>query len=302
MNTETATAPGQPTARELLEVFRVRGISDGTQVMGLVGSATAHSISHHLHNAAFAALSLDAVYLPLEVHDLAAFVTRMVRTGTRELEWNLRGLSITAPYKSDVIKYLDHIEPAAKEIGAVNTIVLNDGELHGYNTDAAGFIQPLIEKLGAVSGLRCAVIGSGGVARTVCWALKNKGALVTVFARSVERGRALADDFALEFELLNYRSMAGFDVLVNSTSVGTKGISEAETVFTADQLRGVGLAYDLVYNPRETRFLREAARAGCGTLGGLSMLLMQAKLQFCLWTNRECPEGVMEAAAEEFLV
>ena len=296
-----ATAPGQLSARELRELFRVDSITSVTEIVGLVGLPTGHSISPYLHNSSFAASGIDAVYLPFEVSDLKAFVTRMVKPHTRELEWNLRGLSITAPHKSAIMQYLDYIDPAASEIGAVNTIVINDGDLYGYNTDAEGFIKPLLERLDSVTGLRCAVIGAGGAARTACWALKRQGASVSVFGRSAARARALADEFGCDYQLLSDKPLTGFDLVINATPLGTRGIAESQSVATSDQLRGVGLAYDLVYNPRETKFLKEAEKAGCNTLGGLAMLVAQAKQQFHLWANRQTPEGIMEEAAERAL-
>jgi len=302
MEAASATAPGQLTARELREVYRLHSITEATEIVGLVGKPTEHSMSPQLHNAAFAASQIDAVYLPFEVSDVAAFISRMVNPRTKEFEWNLRGLSVTAPHKSAVIRYLDHIDPAAEQIGAVNTIVLKDGWLHGYNTDAEGFIKPLLDRVGSVSRFRCAVIGSGGAARTACWALKKRNAGVTVLARNSKHAEALAGEFGVEWKVLAEGPLTGFDLVVNATPVGTRGSAENESVASADQLRGVGLVYDLVYNPRETRLVSEAMKAGCDTLGGLEMLVAQAKIQFRLWTGLEVPNRVMEEAAKRALV
>ena len=169
---EGATAPGQITARDLKEIYRLDKIDRQTQIFGLIGSPISHSLSPHMHNAAFASAGMNAVYIPFEVNDVKTFIRRMVHPRTRELSWNMRGLSVTAPHKFAVMDQLDWIEPAAQEIGAVNTIVVEDDALHGYNTDAPGFVAPLVEKLGDLSEARCAVIGSGGVANAAFWALQ----------------------------------------------------------------------------------------------------------------------------------
>jgi shikimate dehydrogenase/3-dehydroquinate dehydratase type I len=294
---ERGTAPGQPTARELREVYRINEINRDTMITGLVGLPVGHSLSPHIHNAAFAALQMNAVYMPLEVHDVSAFMRRMVHTRTRELDWNLRGLSVTAPHKAAVMEYLDWTEQAAREIGAVNTVVVEDAALHGYNTDAIAVLQPVIEKLGSLSGARCGIIGAGGAASAVLWSLRNVGANATLFARHEEAGQALANKFGARFERLEDAQWQGFDLVINATPLGTRGPLESFTVATAVQLRGARLAYDLVYNPGETQFMREARAAGCDAIGGLSMLVLQAAEQFRLWTRCEPPLAVMREAA-----
>src|SRR5918997_2403687 len=127
--------------------------------MGLIGSPVAHSVSPHMHNAAFEALDLNAVYIPFEVRDANSFLQRMAHPRSREINWNLRGLSVTAPHKSAVLEHLDWIDPLAREIGAINTIVIRDDELHGSNTDASSLIAPLLDKTGSLHDLRVALIG-----------------------------------------------------------------------------------------------------------------------------------------------
>lgn len=263
---ESATAPGQVNARQLRSIYRVDEINAETMICGLVGLPVLHSVSPHMHNAAFAAEGVNGVYLPLEVSDLGGFVTRMVHPKTRELEWNLRGLSVTAPHKSNVMKYLDWVEPKAREIGAINTVVIEKGLLHGYNTDVYGFIEPLRERLGSLAGLRAAVIGAGGAARAAVWSLRSDRAEVTIFARDPAKGEPLAG-----------ASFAGYDVVINATPACPAG---------AEQLAGAGLVYDLIYNPLETEFLKQARTVGCETLGGLPMLAAQARRQFELWTGK----------------
>jgi 3-dehydroquinate dehydratase/shikimate dehydrogenase len=301
LDEERATAPGQITAAELRDLYRVHSITERTTITGLVGSPVSHSLSPHIHNAAFAARSFDAVYVPFETRDARAFARRMAHPRTRELAWNLRGFSVTAPHKSAIIGELDFVEPSAREIGAVNTVVCEDDELRGYNTDAAAALAPL-EGLIDLEGARVAVVGAGGAARAVLWGLRESGARASVFARDTARAREVAARFGAPARSLEAARFDGFDLVVNATPLGTRGAREGETAATAEQLRGARLAYDLVYNPAETRFLREARAAGCAAVvGGLPMLVAQAAAQFELWTGEAAPVGVMRSAAERRL-
>jgi 3-dehydroquinate dehydratase/shikimate dehydrogenase len=291
----SATAPGQVNARQLRSVYRIDEIDDQTMICGLIGMPVMHSVSPHMHNAAFAAEGVNGVYLPLEVRDVEPFIRRMVHPATRELAWNLRGLSVTAPHKLSVMELLDSIEPDAREIGAVNTIVVNDDGLHGYNTDVHGLMEPLRERVGPLSGLSVAVIGAGGAARAAVWALKREHAKVRLFARTRPNVEALAHEFDLGFEPVQSASFKNYDVVINTTPVGS-GQLVGWTIAVADQLAGAKLVYDLIYNPIETEFLKQARDAGCETLGGLEMLVAQARLQFELWTGKTPSARLMHDA------
>jgi 3-dehydroquinate dehydratase/shikimate dehydrogenase len=301
LDEESATAPGQITATELRELYRIDKIDRYTWICGLVGHPISHSVSPHMHNAAFATSGTRAVYIPFEVCDVGSFLSRMVRPRTRELDWDLRGLSVTAPHKSAVMDHLDWIDPGARDIGAVNTIVIDGDALHGYNTDVSAMLQPVIEKLGPLRDARCAVIGAGGAARAALWGLRREGASITLVARNEEKARSLAERFAANCEDLSGALFEGFDLIVNATPLGTSGLLEKETPAVSGQLRGARLAYDLVYNPIDTKFLREAREAGCETLGGVEMLVLQAAKQFELWTGIEAPVRVMRDAAKSAL-
>jgi shikimate dehydrogenase len=173
--------------------------------------------------------------------------------------------------------------------------------LRGHNTDAVAALAPL-SGLIDLPGARAAVIGAGGAARAVLWALRRAGASSTVFARDPARAREVAQTFGARSQNLSGARFDSFDLVVNATPLGTRGAREAETAATAGQLRGARVAYDLVYNPAETRFMREARAAGCAVvIGGLPMLVAQAAAQFELWTGERAPLEVMRRAAERRL-
>lgn len=284
-----ATAPGQLNARKLRSLYNIDAINDETLICGVVGRPAMHSVSPHIHNAAFAHAGVNGVYLPFEVGDVRSFLKRMVHPLTRELNWNLRGLSITAPHKQTVMECLNWIEPVAKEIGAVNTIVVEEDRLIGYNTDARGFMEPLLKRTPSLKGSQIAMIGAGGAARAAVWALHREGAKVTLFVRDVSRAGRFFD---VPCRPLSSASFGEFDLVVNATPFGSGELID-ESPATAAQLSGARWVYDLVYSPIETRLLREAAEAGCETLGGLEMLVAQARLQFELWTGTTPSQSIM---------
>ncbi|HBB87783.1 MAG TPA: shikimate dehydrogenase [Blastocatellia bacterium] len=294
---ERATAAGQLSIEELTNVYRVEKLTHETTITGLVGRPVAHSISPQIHNAAFARSGTNAVYIPFEVRDLKAFFRQMVHPRTREMDWRLRGLSITAPHKRDVLAELDWVEPSAREIGAVNTVVVEDDRLCGYNTDASAFISRLKNRFGSLQNARVAIIGAGGAASAALYMLNQENAQVTVFARNSRKAKQLADRWSTHYSELRDAAFAEFDVVINATPLGTKGLGEFETPAIAQQLRGARLAYDLVYNPQVTQFLREAQAADCETLAGLPMLLAQAAQQFELWTGEAANIEAMQTAA-----
>ena len=283
LDDDRATAPGQATARKLRSLYHVNKIDNDTMICGLVGMPVMHSVSPGFHNAAFESERINGVYLPFEVADVRQFFRRMVHPRSRELSWNLRGLSITAPHKQTVMGCLDWIDPKAEEIGAVNTVVVDGDRLLGYNTDAAGFIEPLLVRFGSLRDATAAVIGAGGAARAAVYALREQNAVVTLFARDAAKAQRLFDVPCVS---LAGASFAGYDFVINATPLGS-GAHIDQTPAGREQLNGVRCVYDLIYNPKETRLLREAVAAGCETLGGLEMLIAQAKLQFELWTGKK---------------
>ncbi len=292
LDAEKATAPGQVTAKDLHEIYRAKELNEETEVFGILGSNTSVSMSPYIHNTAFKFHELNSVFLPLQVHNLDEFITRMVKLETREIDVNFKGFAVTIPHKQSIIKHLDYLDETAEKIGAVNTVKIIDGKFHGFNTDAHGFIEPLKNIYGDLKGARVALLGAGGSARACLYALQKNGAKVTIFARDVEKSKALSDEFGVEikeFPISTDKIGSTYDIIINSTPLGMRGKAEGQTPLTADQLKGAKLAYDLVYIPQETQFLKEAKLANVQTIGGLEMLLSQAVEQQRIWTNLQTP-------------
>jgi 3-dehydroquinate dehydratase/shikimate dehydrogenase len=296
---ENIVAPGQVSARDLDELYRVKHLNRETEIYGIVGGSTEHSISPYLQNAGFAEAGLDAVYVPFEVSNLGAFVKRMVRPATREIDWNIRGFSVTNPHKESIIKYLDFVDPTAKEIGAVNTVQVVENQLVGFNTDADGFIEPLLASYGDLKGVSVAVFGAGGAARACLWALLRDGAKPAVFARDTSKAAPLAEEFECQlFGLDAWQEHSDrFSIAVNTTPLGTIGANENKSILAAGQIKNLQMIYDLVYNPIETRFLREAKRVKVSAIGGFAMLTSQGAKQFEIWTGTSAPVNAMSRAA-----
>lgn len=285
------TADGQITAKDLIEVYRVKELDKNTDVYGVIGDPVSTSKSPYMHNAAFAETGINAVFLPLLVKDLDEFIRRMVAPSTREVELNFAGFSVTMPHKQAIMKHLDEIDETAKQIGAVNTVKIVDDKLIGYNTDAHGFVTPLRIKFGDLKNVRVAVIGAGGAARACVYALTQEGAEVTVCARD----KTKAELFAQEFNagVRQFTSVDSFDIVVNATPLGMKGALEDKSPLTADQLKGVKFVYDLVTRSDDTPLVSAAKKVGIPAIGGLEMLVAQGVKQFEIWTGLEAPTELM---------
>ncbi len=272
-------------------------ISGRTIVCGLIGDPVAHSMSPAMQNAAFRRLGLDYAYVPFRVESgaIGAAVSAV-----RAL--HIRGLNVTIPHKLAVIPFLDRLDGLAAKIGAVNTIVNEAGVLTGYNTDAPGFLKPLLQRGFEPAGKRVLIVGGGGAARAVAFALMDGGASLTILNRTPDRARELAAQLSSQFSgkaegaLLDVPNLAaavgGADMVVNTTSVGM-GATAPETPVPAPLLRPGLLVYDIVYNPVRTRLLKDAEAAGCTTISGADMLAWQGALAFEKWTGQAAPVDLM---------
>ncbi|MGE3844081.1 MAG: type I 3-dehydroquinate dehydratase, partial [Vicinamibacterales bacterium] len=279
-------APGQITTDRLLREFRIRQITAATAVFGVVGRPVAHSISPAMHNAALAALGLDAVYLPFEAVDFQDFLWAADT-------FDLVGASVTAPFKTDALAQAATADERATSLGAANTLRRTpDGGWSVRNTDVDGFLAPLTGT--PLLGRRVAVLGAGGSARAVVAGLLSRQAAVTVYARRSEAAEALARHFGVQSA--EWPPPPGtWDLLVNTTPVGTWPRVESAPV-EASIVQGP-LVYDLVYNPPDTALLQAARTHGAETFGGLDMLVGQAAEQFTWWTGHPAPGAGLRVAA-----
>ncbi len=296
------SAPGQFTLEEMLSLYRVPSIDMETSFYAVLGYPVSHSASPYIHNRAFVAAGLNSVYVPIAVpaSELESFLRLYVREN--RLGWRFCGASVTVPHKVSILKLLDWIDPVAARVGAVNTLVVADSKLKGYNTDVAGAILPLKQRR-SPSGLRVSVLGAGGAARAVVAGLVDEGARVRIYARNPAQSRLLAEEFKAECGDFAEAGRVGGDVLINTTPVGMSGwTSDSPLPVSAEYLKNFGLVYDLVYNPERTPLLEAAEAVGVETLGGIEMLVAQAGEQYRLWTGLEPPLGLMEAAVRECLM
>ena len=279
-------APGQLPAERLRREFAFDRVSDGNAVYGVVGRPVMHSLSPAMHNAAFEAAGLDAVYVPFAAADFDDFATFANALG-------IAGVSVTAPFKLAAFELASVRDPISERVGSANTLKRRDGQWSARNTDVAGFLEPLEARL-RLAGRRATVLGAGGASRAVVEALASAGAGVTIAARDRRRAADLASHAGAS--VVDWPPAAGsWDVLINATPLGTAPDVD-ETPLPGGPFSGE-LVYDLVYNPLETRFLREARSAGCRTIGGLDMLVAQAERQFEWWTGQRPADGAMRQAA-----
>ncbi|MCC2643520.1 MAG: aroE [Nitrospira sp.] len=278
-------------------------ITPQTQWCGIIGNPVEHSLSPAIHNAAFLKIGLNLVYLAFRVESIGDALK-----GVRALG-NALGFSVTIPHKVAAIPFLDEVESTAKHIGAINTIVVEDGKLKGYNTDASGALRALKEGGALLDGHRVLIVGSGGAARAIAFSLaSNSGAagLTILGIEETERQKLVKDlrektnspieDGPLTLDMLR-NWVPHVRTVIHCTPVGMHPKID-ESCLPADLFRPELTVMDIVYNPRETKLLREAKAAGCRTISGLEMFLNQAVLQFELWTNQPAPTDVMRQVLE----
>ncbi len=269
-------------------------IDASTRVCCLIGDPVEHSLSPLIHNAGYQALGINYVYVSFRVKDI-----KQVIEGIRGL--GIRGASITLPHKTRAIEYVDEMDRVALEIGAVNTIVNNDGILIGYNTDYHGALKAL-EEATALEGKKAVLVGGGGAATAIALGLKRSGAKLVILNRTKEKAKRLAEMFDADdsggMEKLNEVSSA--DILINATPVGMWPKAN-QSIIPKELLHDGLTVFDTVYNPKETKLLIEARGKGCAIVYGYKMLLYQAAVQFELFTGHQAPLKVMESALTQAL-
>ena len=286
------SAPGQLTLPDMAELYRVREVGRDTRVFGILGRSVGHSLSPVIHNSAFKARGIDARYVTLESEALAPFLSSLPLL-------KLSGFSVTAPYKVDILPYLNEIDEPSALCGSVNTVVVREEGLQGSSTDGIGVLVPLKKRV-EVKGKNVAIVGAGGAARAAAFALHRKKAIVTLLARDPAKAAAVAAAVGCQSGDLGTIGDIGWDVLINATPIGGMATVK-ETPVPAPLHRKGTVVFDMVYVPQQTRLLREAQAAGCQIIGGLEMLLAQAVGQFETWTGTEAPADVMLEAVMNFL-
>lgn len=285
----TETAPGQVSARTLIDLYRIDQLDQATRIFAVAGNPIAHSLSPLMHNTAFRRENVNAVMLPLKVKTLDDLLTVV-----RDLP--IDGLAVTMPLKQEVLPHLANMDPLTARIGACNTLRTGaDGKLYGFNTDVSGIIRPLEKRL-RLRGSRILVLGAGGAARAAVFGLVEQGAEVFVVNRTHETAVALARK--AHAKSLKHETLAKqrFDAIINTTPCGMTGSKQALPI-KANELNA-GLVFDMVYSPLETPLLQLAKSRGLAVISGLEMFVQQGARQFEIWTGKPAPESEMYRVAE----
>ncbi len=286
------TASGQITAHQLRNLYRVGKFTHSAKVFGVIADPVRHSISPAVHNRAFQARRLDAVYLPFLVQSgkLKDFFVLADKLP-------LAGFSVTLPHKQKILRYLDQIDPLARRIGAVNTVWRKAGKWRGANTDAAGVSVPL-EKHVKIGKSSILIVGNGGAARGAAFTLAEAGAKLAVTGRNLDRVRALANACGAEALSKEQAESRMFDALIHATPIGMS--PKVHDCYFEKRIPAK-VVFDMVYNPLETVLAKRAKDQGATVIPGISMFLEQAARQFEIFTGETAPRAVMERAALEAL-
>ena len=291
------SAPGQLTVDELSKIYHFKEINEETKLYGIIGNPVSHSMSPAIHNASFIEKGLNNVYVPLKIANIDAFMREC-----RKIDF--QGFSVTIPHKESVLPFLDDLDHTARKIGAINTIVNRKGKLTGYNTDCMAAVMGLeysMKKANeTLNNKKVSIIGAGGAARAIAFGLKEKGCDITIFNRTIERAEKLSHDVKCRFESFKEIHKLDSDILINTTSIGMFPDVD-QTPIPKNILKEGMIVFDAIYNPIETRLLRDAKGKGCHTVNGLSMFINQAAEQFRLWTNIDPPVELMSSIVKEML-
>lgn len=277
------TAPGQVTAGELRDTYRIEMVDAATQAYGVAGDPIAHSLSPIMMNAAFRRETVNAVYLALHARTLKDLMACVH-------EIPLRGLSITIPYKQDIVSALSNSDPLTRQIGACNTVVRGqDGRLFGFNTDVAGVVTPLQQRM-TLAGAKILLLGAGGVARAAAFGLKDRGAELFISNRTPEKAQTLARQAKARYIKRADVAKSNFDVIINATPVGMGANRQAPL---DEKELNTRYLFDLVYVPAETKLMKMARAKNIEVIPGLEMFVQQGARQFEIWTGKPAPVAEM---------
>jgi 3-dehydroquinate dehydratase / shikimate dehydrogenase len=291
---ERTMAPGQLSYQQMKETYRYEKIDHATDVYGVIADPVSHSLSPHIHNAAFDALALNKVYVPIRVRpeDLTQFMH-----DCREL--GIRGLSVTIPHKEEILHHKTKCDVGADEIGAANTLIWSGDDRVAYNTDYRAAMSSIDDVFGSAApegermkGKHALVLGAGGVARAIVVGLSRRGADITIASRTPERADDLAHFCKGKSIAWGLRHTGKCDLVVNCTPIGMHPNLD-DTPLESKHLKPEMVVFDTVYNPEQTLLLKEAREVGCQVITGVDMFIGQAALQFLLFTGRDAPTGLM---------
>jgi 3-dehydroquinate dehydratase/shikimate dehydrogenase len=273
------TAPGQMTAQELRNTYRIEQVDAATRVYGVVGDPISQSLSPAIMNAALRRENVNGVYLPLHAKALKDLMTCM-----RDIP--IHGLSVTMPYKQAILAHLDNTDAHTTKIGACNTVVrAQDGKLYGFNTDTSGVVRPLERRL-PIEHAKILVLGAGGAARAAVFGLKERGAEIYILNRSAAPAQKLARQAHARSLKRGDLKKFTFDVIINATPVGMGNTKETPLKENEINARFV---FDMVYDPLETRLIKLARARGAEVIPGYEMFVHQAARQFEIWTGKPAP-------------
>jgi 3-dehydroquinate dehydratase/shikimate dehydrogenase len=292
LETGQESAPGQIPANILKDIYRVNNKRKNFKVYGVIGNPVSKSMGYLIHNCAFREINSDDIYVSFLVENVENFFITFKDF--------FSGLSVTMPAKEKIMPLLDNVDSTAQSIGAVNTVVQEEGRWVGYNTDCSGAIAAL-ETYTSLKDKNVLIIGSGGTAKAIGYGVQAKDARLTVtYNRNKERGETLAQELGCKLVHCRDAGTRSIDILINCSPVGMNP-NIHETPFLARDFKEGMVVFDSVYNPLETRLLREAKEAGCTVICGSEFFINQAAQQFALWTGKAAPIDSMRKVLMEKL-
>lgn len=306
---DNATAPGQITVKQLKDLYRWWNVNADTEIFGVIGDPVGHSLSPAIFNASFDAADINSLYLPVLIRGEKDAFNEFMDNIINRTYLGFGGFSVTIPHKTNALDYVntigEFVEPLAENIGAVNTLKVGfNGIVSGYNTDYAGALDALIAALDIsrhdLHGTSVAVIGAGGAARAVVAGLADVGTKITIYNRTVSKGRFLAEEFNCKYAPLAAVADMDAKIIINCTSIGMYPNMDASVV-PSDCIKPDMVVFDTVYNPLETKLLQYAARAGAKTINGAEMFVRQAMAQYKIFTGSDADEKIIRKTVFECL-
>jgi shikimate dehydrogenase len=276
-------------------------VNAGTEIYCIFGNPVKHSLSPAMQNAAFKALGINAVFTAFEVDNIKYAISAMKAL-------DIRGASVTIPFKIQSIKYVDKLDPLARDIGSINTLHNDNGKIYGYNTDGLGALEALLENDVKIKSSHILLIGNGGSARAIAIALLSKGANVTVAGRNTKKILKLVNDIKKKqknigyilINKINIEYMNNIDIIINTTPVGmTPNVNKMP--IEPELILKKHIVFDIVYSPHLTKLLKTSKTKGCKIIHGIEMLVNQGAKQFEIWTGKKAPISAMEKKVSKFI-